>query len=77
MISKAYQKSVEEDVWNIRNRKLKNEPFVFSGLKADIILFCQPKLLYRGLKFNSESRETPHNGKRNLQAPDGAVQPRS
>lgn len=48
----SYAKAEEADVYNIRKKG--REPFVYSGRKADIILFLQPKLLYRGLKFSNE-----------------------
>jgi len=43
------QKIDKGDVWNIRKNK---KPIEFSGQAKNIILFCQPKLLNRGLKFD-------------------------
>jgi hypothetical protein len=43
-----------EDVWNIRGRMKKRKNFQYTGKAADIILFLQPKLLYRGLKFSNQ-----------------------
>jgi hypothetical protein len=48
----SYAKAEEADVYNIRKKGQK--PFEYSGKAADIILFLQPKLLYRGLKFSNE-----------------------
>jgi hypothetical protein len=39
------------DVWNIRSGKNRKN-FEYSGQAKNIILFCQPKLLYRGLTFD-------------------------
>ena len=49
---KKEPKEVKGDLWNIR--KSGNKPFVYSGKAADIILFLQPKLLHRGLKFSNQ-----------------------
>jgi hypothetical protein len=46
---KYYAKT--DDVWGVRKGK---KPFIYSGKQADIILFLQPKLLYRGLKFSNQ-----------------------
>jgi len=46
-------KEVVRDVWNVRSNKNKKN-FEYSGKAADIILFLQPKLLHRGLKFSNQ-----------------------
>jgi hypothetical protein len=53
MMTATAKKQKVNDVWNIR--KSGNKPFVYSGKAADIILFLQPKLLYRGLKFSNQN----------------------
>lgn len=50
-ITQAAEKVVS-DVWNIRKPA---KPFTYSGRQADIILFLQPKLLNRGLKFSNQN----------------------
>jgi hypothetical protein len=42
---------VKGDLWNIRKNR-KN--FEYNGMAADIIIFCQPELLNRGLKFSNQ-----------------------
>jgi len=44
-----------QDIWNIRSGKNRKN-FVYSGRAADIIMFCQPKLLNRGLKFSNQEK---------------------
>jgi hypothetical protein len=46
----SYAKAEEDDVYNIRKKGRK--PFEYSGKAKNIILFCQNKLLYRGMKFD-------------------------
>jgi hypothetical protein len=42
---------VKGDVWNIRTGKNRKN-FEYGGHAKNVILFCQPKLLYRGHNFD-------------------------
>jgi hypothetical protein len=48
----SYAKAGEDDVYNIQ--KTGQKPFEYGGHMKMHVLFCQPKLLYRGLKFSNE-----------------------
>jgi hypothetical protein len=52
MMTATAKKQKVDDVWNIRKPA---KPFTYSGRQADIILFLQPKLLNRGLKYSNQN----------------------
>jgi hypothetical protein len=53
--SATVNKKNVQDIWNIRSAKNRKN-FVYTGRQADIILFLQPKLLHRGLKFSNQDK---------------------